>query len=151
MKHWLVIGALLSAIGCRAPSKPPIEGRALALPTKDELALVDGQPISIAGFSTIKSSLSKPSNEAALWIATAALAAQHDTKRQGRDLTLTVAVKMARYALADLPFQGAEASLRVYYGAKGSLPSSLQVKQDLEQLMLRSVIQENRALLMALD
>ena len=117
--------------------------RGLPLPTKDEVVLVDGRPLSIAGFMAVRTALSQATTQSALWIGMAALAIQNETRARGREMAMTSAVEIARYALNELSLEQVEPALRAFVGKLGALPPPTALRHDVELLLARAVIQRN--------
>lgn len=109
-------------------------------PTKDDVALVNGVPLTLRGYLEIRTAAPTLSPERALWAGMAALALQAEAKNQGRLLSQIHALAIARYALEDLPSDSAEQELTFYYRQGLSHLPAARVRQDLEELLARSVV-----------
>jgi hypothetical protein len=157
--------AAATASSCTAPIDPsagdtPRTPAALALvgessyrppiPTKDEVALVDGQPISISGFQNLRSSLKNQNVEAVFWVGVGAVALQNESRARGKQLPLTTIIPIVRYAAGDLGRPEAEGALRDYYAGQSLLPTADEVRHEVERLMARAVVQRNPQVLAAL-
>src|SRR5687767_9750617 len=92
-------------------SDPHAQQMKLPLPTKDEVARVNGRPLSLQDFLTIRENLNEPSNQKAFWIGTAALALQDDRRSQGKEVTFRAAFELARYAMNDISVIQAASSI----------------------------------------
>jgi hypothetical protein len=129
------------AQGTSVPERP-LALRPIA-PTKDEVLLVDGRAISIAGFYALRTQLKNPSTEAVLWAGVATLVLQKETRGRGGELSTVAAVEIARYAMGELSLGEAQGSLRDHFGHLGPLPTSDQTKREIERLVSKSDIQRN--------
>lgn len=126
----------------------PASAAALPLPTKDEVALVEGRPFSVSAYLSLRASLKRPSDEDAFWVGTAAIALQQQAHARGQSLAANVAADVARFAIRDLGPLEAQDSLRAVFGAPH--PASGTVKRQLDELVSKVFVQRNEALLSAL-
>lgn len=151
-RSFLVAASLISGVagaigqGCLNPSEHKAAlSKSLPIPTKDQVALVDGQPLSISAFLAIRSLLKKPTQELTFWVGVAAIRLQHESRAVlGKELDSKTAVDIARYALGEIPIIGLEAAIRENLGLsekEGSEPAT--VKKRIDRLITRSVIQRN--------
>lgn len=138
----------LALCGCKKSREP--QSFALMEPplphlTKDDVLRVNGKPLSITAYMAIRSKLKEPTKNNVLWVGTAALAMIKETSAQGKELSPTVAIDIARYALGDLPLASADASLREYLGQniQQPAPPPEDLKTQLDQFVARAVIQRN--------
>jgi hypothetical protein len=123
---------------------------ALPMPTSDEVALVDGRPLSISGFIALRTALGNPSVETTFWIATAALALENDSRSHGAELSPGAAVMVARYAVGEIPKETAEPYLREYESGSSQALTSAELRRQIERLLARSVVQRNPQVLAGL-
>jgi hypothetical protein len=116
----------------------------LPLPTKDEMALVNGVPLTIRGYLDIRASAPRLSPERSLWAGIAALALHAESKQRGRPIDKVHALNIARYAIEDLPPHEVVSELTHYYREGLShLPPS-RIRQDIDALLARSVVIKTR-------
>ena len=151
---------MIALAGCFNHSGPHAEAlhasrglgaSALPLPTKDEVALVNGRPFSLSGFYSLQSLLNHSSTEAVLWVGSGALALQNETQGQGHELSPQAAIQISRYAIGDISFAEAESALQQYQTRATERPTPHQLKLKIEQLLLHSVVHRNNQLLAALN
>ena len=101
-------GSSLGSVPLRRRSDLCLRTRAvggrLPLPSKDDVALVDGRPTFDHGLSraALRSQLKNRSTAAVLWAGTAALAIQNATRARGAELETPAAVALAQYALGEI-------------------------------------------------
>jgi len=115
----------------------------LPIPTKDEVALVDGRALSITAFLTLRSHLRTHATEAIFWVGTAALALQNETRARGEEIQISTAVDIARYALGELNAAEADTSLRQYFARTGLPPTPANARTELDHLLSKSSVQRN--------
>ncbi len=113
----------------------------LPMPTKDDVALVNGRPFSVGQFLTIRSSLNHPNDERAYWIGIAALAIQNENNAKGRDISFPSAVTIARYALKDISAAEIEFNLKEFNFHPTA--SSDETRNEIESILNKSIIQKS--------
>lgn len=128
-------------ISCFQPAHPPQQAMPhLPLPTKDEMALVNGEPLTIRGYLDIRAITPSLTPEKSLWAGIAALALYSEAKHKGYILDRNHALKIARYALEDLASDAVAPELTAYYRTGLSRLSPARIKLELEELLARSVV-----------
>lgn len=141
---WLFL--LIPAIsGCES-KKPLLSDRqVLALPTKDEVALINGRALSFAQFEEVHRKLGKPSLESSLWICLGAMVLQDDLKQSlGRSLEANYSIDIARYAAGAVSAPLIEPAWEAYSGgAKRPILPQEQLRAKIEELLSRSEIVRN--------
>jgi hypothetical protein len=115
----------------------------LPLPTKDEVARVDGRPLTIQDFLTIRSRLQNPSDATALWVGISSIALQNNAHSRGRSIQPEYAIDIARYAVGDLQSFSADESLKEYFPESQDVPSPESVKKEIDALTQRSLVQKS--------
>ncbi len=148
MKRSLLFLILTFSVACT-----PKETRIFSLMSqpvalsKDDVLLINGTPLSLTSFLSIRSQLKNQKKEAALWVSIATLCLIGKKTSKEHPLSPTLALDVARYAIQDLPLEKAQTSLREYLGHSPSsntvIPSSADVKKDLEELITHSTVQKN--------
>jgi hypothetical protein len=141
------------------PSAPPAAplssersfSQGLPVPTKDEVALVDGRALSISGFFALRTQLKRPSTEGVLWVGIAALALQNETRARGHEISTRAAVDIARYALGDSSAAESENGLREYFSFSAVPPAPTQVKQELDRIVSKTTVQRNERAVASLN
>ncbi len=118
--------------------RPPLPN-----PTKDEVALVDGRPLSLTAFFTLRDHIRKHTTEAVLWAGTAALAIQNETRARGAEVRASTAVEVALYALGELNAAQADTSLHEYFAKPGLPPRPEEVRALLDRLLAASTVRRN--------
>lgn len=142
----LLTSAALASSCTRSPSddRPPPDPRTiLTLPTKDDVALIDGRALTLTSFSRLKAAFPKASNESLLWLGLGSMALQSSARSKGFDLGGQSALNVARFAAGELSVKDAETDLRTYYQKTGILPGSEQVRREIETLLQDSSILRN--------
>lgn len=104
---------------------------------------MDGRSLSIADFLVVRSLLKASSAPVALWAGIATLALQNETQSKGKSISTRTAFEIVRYALGDASEVEVASSLREYYREFYDLPRAQKVREDLEAVTHRSVIQKN--------
>lgn len=136
---------LLALQGCESPFKMqkvvPILDR-LPFPTKDQVALVDGRPLTLTDFLAIRERLKTPSSEQAYWVGIATLALQSEARSRGHDISLQNTYDVARYAIGDIIALEAQSSLNTYFNGK-QVPPPEEVKRQIDTITKNSVIVRN--------
>jgi hypothetical protein len=135
--------SLISLLGCFTPSQESLLQFGLPLPTKDEVAVVNGRPITIDHYLTIRHFLNTTSAETILWVCIATIAIQNEAQSRNRELSPSHALEIARYAIGEMAEQEASGSLQEFYGPSVAIPVPAQVLKDIESLTNRSVIHKN--------
>ena len=128
---------ILFGMAC-VPSKQP-EGFKLPLPTKDQVALVNGRPLTLSDYHYVRSLVPQLAPQTVFWIGTAALALQIEAHTSGVSLSSTQALEISRYSMGSLAVETAMPSLRAFYSTR-PIPSPNEVKRELEALLARSVV-----------
>lgn len=120
---------------------------ALVLPNKDQVLLLDGRPISLSLFMGLRESMKSSPLEVVVWTAKAVLILQNEARARGNEVSTQTALGVARYASEELPLQVVDSEIQVYLGSGEKVPPPYIFKNQIDLLLLRSVIQENEALL----
>jgi hypothetical protein len=142
------LALLLLALGCSRAFPPPAAAPPLALPTKDDVALVNGRPLTINAFRWVRSLVRKdrsPGN--VFWIGTAALALATDRAPAPDALPSRESLEVALYAAGELPLDAALRSLAAILPDLGARPSPESVRARLDALLARAAVQKNAQLL----
>jgi hypothetical protein len=140
----IVWGSLVVLQGCTSKQQSiSTEGVQLPVPTKDEVARVNGYPLTVTDFLTIRAKLQNSSAEDALWVGISLIVLQTEGKVRGKEIRPQSAFNIARYALGDLSRFGAAESLRDFYPEPQNLPSPEEVKREIDSLASRSFVQRN--------
>lgn len=139
---FLLLGICLAMSACRA-SEQPESIRRLPIPSKDEVALVDGRPLSLSGFVNLRTLLKDPSIENTFWVGIASLTIQNNAISRNINLPMESAVVLARYAAQDLPLEDCAGALRAFLGPQGELPGQVAWKNQVERWVAQSVVQRN--------
>lgn len=135
---------LIFGLGCYQP--PLVTSTSVfqsSFPTKDEVAVVSGRPLSIRDFLVIRSQMPTQTAETALWTGIAMLSLQTETKNKGREISLQSALHVARYAAHDLSPDNAQIGLKEYYAQSKDFPSPDEVKKEIESITQKLVIRRN--------
>ncbi|MBI2711737.1 MAG: hypothetical protein HYX41_02575 [Bdellovibrio sp.] len=135
---WSAPGFLvvLCLASCTQVSSVPPSGR-LPLPSKDEVALVNGVPLTLVDFLDIRSIAPKLTPEKALWAGMASIALTSEAAQKKISLNKTQALTIARYALQDLDEGQAKPQ---FYTLFPETSSPSLVHQTLDDLLARSVV-----------
>lgn len=145
--------------GVDLPSSVPDAGRIardsngrppLPMPSKDEVALVDGRPLTLTDYLALRDHIRKHTTEAVLWAGIAALAIQNETRARGAELRSASAVEVALYALGELNAAEADNSLRAYFARTGLPPKPDEVRAALDRLLATSIVRRNERALSSL-
>jgi hypothetical protein len=115
----------------------------LPVPTKDDVALIDGEALTLTGMMSIREAMKQPATEKAFWVGVAAIAIKNHVKKEGHELGLPTTIAVARYAIEDLPAAEAEGPLHEYLGAGKAIPPPQDLRHDIDQVVARSVVQRN--------
>jgi hypothetical protein len=121
------------------------------MPTKDEVALVNEQPLSISDYLNIRKIMADSTRESAIWAGISALSLQHQAGERGVHLSARTSLDIARYALRNLSTPSAIASLQQYYHFGKTPPSPEWVKKELEELVEKSVVKRSPVALSSFD
>lgn len=164
--RWFAAAAWLAAIGIftgcqdKASALPgaavltvadPVEpGAALPMPTKDEVALVDGRPFPISSYLALRIRLKSRGTEAALWAGMATLAIQNSTRARGRELDSSSALSVALFALGESDLSESREGIETLFQRQAALPSADQVRRELDALLGASIVRRNERLLASL-
>ena len=148
---------LLLIQGCQWGEKPEDRVRrdvARPLPrlTKDEIAVVDGIPISLTAFERVRSSLKGAPVETVYWVTIAAAVLKADADRSARKLTIQEAVGIARYASGYPEGAPVMNAARAYFteiseNNAPEPPAPRVVKERLERLIQAADIKKNAPIL----
>jgi hypothetical protein len=120
---------------------------ALVLPTKDQVLLLDGRPLSVGIFMGLRQEMKSSPLEVVVWTAEGALALQNEARSRGQEISPKTAFDVARYASEEFTLQAVQGELETYFGKGRPIPPAYRVKNQIDQLLTRAVIQENEALL----
>jgi hypothetical protein len=114
--------------------------------TKDEVAVVDGRPFSISDFQTVQARLTHPSTSSIVWVGTAVLALQSQSRNQGTEISSSAALEIARFALGELTRAKAEPALR-QLPPPSAVSDSLSARITLNHAISSSVVRRNESLI----
>ena len=144
VKQLLLLGSLAALTGCDLLPKKEIDAEsALVLPTKDDVALIDGRPLSLGALLAIRSSAPRLDRETLLWVGLAATVLQNDGRAKGRELSPLTAVNLAKFAMGLLPRDQITQEIKDYQGAQAVPPDSTTFKAEVDSLLSRAVIRRN--------
>jgi hypothetical protein len=143
-------GSFLAVSGCERRKPLLVSDRqVLALPTKDEVALINGRALSFAQFEEIHRKLGKPSLESTLWICLGAMVLQDDLKQtQGRLLEANYSIDIASFAAGATSAPLIEPAWQAYSvnsagAAARPIPPKEELRAKIEALLNRSEIVRN--------
>jgi hypothetical protein len=111
------------------------------MPSKDEIAVIDGRALTITHFLSIRRQMRQPSAESAYWLGLASLALEKDAKTKGKTFSLLDALLLSRYAIGDISRLEASAVLQAYFEPVAVPSTQEDVKKAVDQLLKRSWIQ----------
>lgn len=137
----------LNSQGTPASAGNSVQADALAVPTKDDVALVNGVRFSISGYQQIKSQMKKPSQEAVFRVGVSALLFQEDAKSRGILLTLAQTTGLARFTGGDLSELPPNPTMTQYLNAIE--PETSRALAD--RLINRAIVQRNSQILAELQ
>jgi hypothetical protein len=136
--------AALFLASCDLGSPPVVSpDQALSLPTKDDVALVDGKALTIGAYMAIRETVTNKDRETILWLGLASLAIQNDSRSRGHELAPDIALNLAKFATGLLPRNLVANEIREYQGAKAVTPDAVTFKAELDALLARAVIHRN--------
>jgi len=145
--HPLVFGFSLSFFvlaGCHLRNVPNFNQFQQPLPTKDEVALINGRPITISDYLFIRDTLqSKYSPEVTLWVGLASYVLLQNTLERKIEFSKKQALDIARYSVGDITLKEAANSLRVYFAPKAPELNPAIIKKELDTLIGRAIIIKN--------
>lgn len=125
---------------------------ALSLPTKDDVALVDGKPLTLGAFAAIRSTVAGADRETVLWLGIAALALQNDSRARGHEVSPKTALNLAKFAAGLLPRDVVADEAREYQGSSRAItPDPATFKSELDALIRRAVVHRNEQAISALS
>lgn len=142
----LAVSALLvpfTACTQRASAPVPDPRSVLTLPSKDDVALIDGRALTLTAFSSLKAEIPKASTESLLWLGLGSMALQNHARAQGRELPALLALNIARYAAGELTGEAAHGALEALYGRTLTPPTPQAVRQQIDQLLRNATIVRN--------
>jgi len=135
-------------------TKLELGGHRLPLPTKDEVALVDGRPFTLSALLSIRTLLQKPTTETAYWIGISGLLLEQRASSEGGSLSLETATEIARYAIGDINAAQASSQAKKFLSRSSFRQALLEpneVKNEVDSLIRTAVIQRNTTLLSLID
>jgi hypothetical protein len=126
-------------------------GRRLPFPTKDDVALVDGIPLSVARFLELRMTLGKAgTQENTFRVGVAWLAIQNESQRRKLSFDPESALALARYSQGHLTAEEAAAALDAFFQSPGQKPSPSEFRKQVNDWIARSVVQRNPQVLAGL-
>jgi hypothetical protein len=136
-----------SALSVRS-SRLPFGRRGLPIPTKDDVALVDGEAVTLGDFVSARDVMADKSRDAVLWASIGARIIEGRWRKRAADPTepsAPKALELARYALNEMPRDRVEVSLRSFYGlaADQPLPDPPRLRRDVDAWVAAAVVQKN--------
>lgn len=117
------------------------------LPSKDEVARINGRALGISAFLYLKKQVPKATTESLLWISLGAMALQDHLYQSGIAATDEHAIRIARYGIGELPLEKVRDDLRMAFPVNKDLPSVTQVRDQIDALLSRSEILRNTTVL----
>lgn len=148
----LTLGTLTLAVsllsGCFSYKQNlELKGAQLPVLSKDEIASVNGNSLTLSTFLSIRSNMKEPSIETAYWIGVGGIVLLEEAHRQGKLISGQTALEIARYAVGDLDLAHASTPLTEYYGKQATFPAPSTVRTEIEGHMNRAVIMRNSQIL----
>ena len=123
----------------------------VAVPNKDELARVNGVPLSITGFLALRDLYPGTGDEELLEIALGAMTLQQAAQQQRHtDLSPTAALALVRYARGKTGPAEASSAAQTYFGST-AVPTPAEVRTEIQKQMARVVIKKNLSVLQGLE
>lgn len=129
--------------GCTHQKDSLTQDHVFVMPSKDDVAVVDGRPFTLTTFMSLRSRLKSQSVESVFWAGTALISLQNEGASQGQTVPGETALSIVRYALGEVPLEEARKDLEVFFKSGGGALSPQQVRIQLDRLLMRSVIQRN--------
>lgn len=111
---WFGLSVLCSCSIQPLPVHSPQISLPRSFPNKDQIALVNGAPISLGSFEEIRRLLPKNDPNEAYWISTASLALFQKARTAGSSLSLKDSLVLARYSRGTIGFPQAKGALESY-------------------------------------
>jgi hypothetical protein len=137
--RFLVAATLLLTAAACLPGGSPDSRSKLVIPTKDDVAVVDGEPISLTTFLTLRAAMPSAPVEAVFNTAVSAAVLQRIHREQGKDLGYDIAVDLARYAYGETrDLARALAAL-----GRDRVPPAGELKKALDEAVAHAVVQRN--------
>lgn len=141
----ILIGFMAFQAGCQSSqSRTPAVSRVLPLPTKDQLLLVDGNPVSISDYMSCRAIFPGAKKEYLVHILTRATLVSADAQKRGVKLSLDDSVALVRYSTGEVSEASVSAALLSFAGDKVS-PPDLNLR--ISSLLARAVVQINSRVL----
>lgn len=122
------------------------EGGALPLLTMDELAKVDGRPLTLSQFASLRGKIRAETPQRAARLVIEAMALQSRAQEKGVGVPISVALDVVQYGDGYLALPEAESSLKSYFGERAARTAEA-VRKDVERAVASSIIQENSHLI----
>ncbi len=148
----LFLAATVVLSSCSGFSKDggtPRAGYRLPLPSKDDVALVDGRPFTLSTFLDLRAQLGKKgSAENTFRLGTSAIAVQLEAARRGVNLDSSAAIALAGYSLGHGSAELAAPGLKALWGEKP--PTASDALRQIDEWVARSVILRNPQVLAGL-
>ncbi len=115
----------------------------------DELAKVNGRPLTLSHFASMRRMLRAETPQRAVQLAIEAMSLQGRAQEKGVAIPISTALDVVQFGLGYIALPEADPSLRAYYGEKVAR-SAASVRRDVERARTESIIQENARLIAAL-
>ncbi|MBL7715894.1 MAG: hypothetical protein JNL01_10560 [Bdellovibrionales bacterium] len=119
----------------------------LVLPSKDEVARINGKPLSLAAFLHLKRVIPKATTESLLWVGLGAMALQESLYQSGIVVTDEHAIRISRYGVGNLPLEQVKDDLRSAFPVLKSPPSVQEIRDKIDALLSNAEILRNPAAL----
>ena len=140
-------GALISLTFLTSCFSRPVPVTSFPMPSKDDVARVDGERFSIELYLAIRARMAHPTQKSVLWAGTTTLSLMRQSELTGHALSLGEAMTCALYSLGELPMERAMPALTKYTGGTGLATSPQILKESFNQLVARVVVQKNPQIL----
>ena len=149
---FILIVLFLIGTGCFSHQQQlELEGYQLPMPTKDEVARVNGIPFTLSEFVSIRKSLSTRSSDKAYWIGVAALTLVSETQSRKNPLNYSSALELAKYAAfessetqsLESPSEGLKKNLKFHFPTYSDSPSPQQLKAEIEKMTQKIAVVKN--------
>ncbi len=136
--------ALFYLSACDRTPTASLESRGvLTLPSKDDVALIEGRALTLTFFGEIRATVPKASVETQLWLGLGAMALQDKARTRDVYVPIRSALIIARYAAGELSAEMAEPAVREYYQVAGPIPEATRVRDEIDQILKQSTIHRN--------
>jgi hypothetical protein len=152
--RFFLISALVLVSGCFNPFSPSgglgnqeSLNRVLPLPTKDQILLVDGRPVSISDYMRFRALMPEVKKDALVNDLVAITVIINDADKRGvSGFSADSALKLLKYASGE-PLPADSPSVLDLYTAGRGAPGPSELKSQIATLVSRAVVQTNTRVL----